>query len=504
MTHVELQSNLAHSSTTAPPQSTEASSRQKSVAVLCVVALVIVVSLPLVKWLPDTSWHNQERLGQILVMGFALLAVTVGPLLGRTPVPSFLLIRAARTIALVMAGGLLSAMLAWMPIWGMTEVALAVGCVTISWTVAVMRRLYGCVVDRTLLAALTFIAAGLTARFVVAYVATLLSGSATFNSWLLLDGFSNPRFYGQFLTLALPILVAPTLAVGPLRRYASGALALTVLVWMIAITTGTRGTLLGLGVAAFALIWVGSTSRRWISRQCTGAAGGFVLFLILIVALPTTLGFRLENSATDRLTTSLSGRSPLWYAAIHAIFRHPILGIGPMQFAALPGQIAAHPHQAWLQWAAEWGLPSAFAVTWLVLWGALHVWRMLRARRDSRVQSDVLRVCIAGALVASLTQSMVDGVIVMPYTQLWLALLAGWMVGLHPSDAIPIDAMPNATSESKFLSRLWPLVAWAAIGLLLFVVVRDYPHVVGNEQATEQIIGGYYKPRFWIQGIINN
>lgn len=364
-----------------------------------------------------------------------------------------------------------------------------------------MRRRYTRAIDHILLATLFFTCAGLTARFLVTYVAALFSGDSTFNSWLLLDGFSNPRFYGQFLTLALPLLVAPLLTRGPLRRYAPAACVLAVLVWLIAITSGTRGTWLGLGVAAAVMIWLGAASRRWVVWQCAVAAAALTLFVIFIVALPTALGMQLENSAVGRLTTSLSERGPLWQAAIDAIVHHPLLGIGPMQFAALPGLNAAHPHQAWLQWAAEWGLPSALVVTWLVLWGALCVLRVLRARPNSREESDVLRVCLAGALVASLTQAMVDGVIVMPYTQLWLALLAGWLAGLHPVQ--PADAKTGAAVKPKVLTYLWPLAAWIAVGLLLFVVVRDYPNLAQHEQATALEAGSsYYKPRFWLQGVI--
>ena len=40
-----------------------------------------------------------------------------------------------------------------------------------------------------------------------AYLSAVTNGEGILNGWLLLDGFSNPRFYGQFLTLALPLLV---------------------------------------------------------------------------------------------------------------------------------------------------------------------------------------------------------------------------------------------------------------------------------------------------------
>jgi len=65
------------------------------------------------------------------------------------------------------------------------------------------------------------------------------------------------------------------------------------------------------------------------------------------------------------------------------ILAKPLFGFGPMHYSDIANRIAAHPHQAWLQWASEWGVPSALVITWLVWKGARAVFRVMRERAAS-------------------------------------------------------------------------------------------------------------------------
>ncbi len=374
---------------------------------------------------------------------------------------------------------------------------MGVGCVGLAWIVASLRRLSGAMIDRALLATLAFTCAGLVVFFWTSYSAAILGDGHVLNAWLLLDGFSNPRFYGQFLTLALPVLAAPLFAHGYPRRYAVAAVVLSILVWMAAITSGTRGTWLGVGCATLLLACTGANGRRFAVIQLVAAGVGLILFWIFIHLIPEMLGMTLVNDAASRLTTSLSERGTIWKQAIDVALQHPLLGIGPMQLADLPNGIAAHPHQAWLQWAAELGFPSALAITWLVLRGGVKLFSVLHTRSHSTRNEDLLRICVAASVIGSLTQAMVDGVFVMPYSQLWLALMAGWLIGLQPE----ASSAPG-TPVSKRAVAAWLALLIACVSWLGFVVVRDYPHLPQREQIYAQAFHSYLKPRFWLQGII--
>src|SRR5476651_1958481 len=113
------------------------------------------------------------------------------------------------------------------------------------------------------------------------------------------------------------------------------------------------------------------------------------------------------------------------------ILERPWLGFGPMHFADIANDIAAHPHQAILQWASEWGVPSTLCVIALVARAGWTTLGIVREPALSVVPVDLLRLCLFASLIGALTQAMVDGVIVMPVSQLWLALVVGWLMALH-------------------------------------------------------------------------
>lgn len=468
---------------------------------LMLAALALVATLPLVDWL-NATWHDQQRVGQMLAMALSAVAATIafGP--GRLRTPRLLDSGRHRLVVLVVGAAFVSACFARAPYWGFVELALGVGSLGVAWVVATMRRLHGATVDRVLMAALFLVCAGLMVRFLTAYLAALAGGGRSLNAWLLVDGFSNPRFYGQFLTLALPVLLAPLLGSGSLRRHAAIAGVLAVLAWMVAITSGTRGTWLGLAVAALLLAWTGRSGRRWAGLQVASAVAGVALFWLALTVIPDALGIRIEHHAASRATASLSQRDIIWRQAIEVAIQHPLLGIGPMQLAGLPNGVAAHPHQAWLQWAAELGVPSALLVTWLVVCSARALFPVLRARAMSTQEQDVLRLCLTGALAGALTQSMVDGVLVMPYSQLWVALLGGWLLGLQPQDARSSAADSAPLAASRHVPAWWLAAFGMAVAVLAFAVVRDYPHLAQRERAFATTFGGHFQPRFWAQGVI--
>lgn len=469
---------------------------------LMIAALALVWTLPLLGWLPDATWHDQQRIGQAIGMVLAAGAATLvfGP--GRFRPSPVLDPGRRRLLALVIAGGIVSACLARQPLWGFVEVALGVGSLGIAWLVATMRRMFGATVDRVLLAVLFFTCTGLITRFLAAYLSAIIGNEGVLNAWLLVDGFSNPRFFGQFLTLGLPLLLVPLLTSGELRRHSVVAGVLAVLAWTVAITSGTRGTWLALALAAVVLAYTGPTGRRWAMWQISAATAGLVLFWIAMTVVPDALEMRADQHAAARLTTSLSQRDIIWRQAIEVAYENPLLGIGPMQLADVPNGVAVHPHQAWLQWAAEWGVPSALLVTWLVVCAAWSVASAARARGESTQEQDVIRLCLMGSIAGGLTQAMVDGVLVMPYSQIWVALLGGWLLGLQPQ-AAPLGPVAAASrSVPRAALSLWLAAFAASAAVLAYVVVRDYSHLAEREQAFARSIGGHFQPRFWAQGVI--
>ncbi|MBY8944480.1 O-antigen ligase family protein [Pseudomonas sp. SH10-3B] len=454
------------------------------------VFLVAVVCLLTVGICTPFGGHDLQR-GMQIAIGFC--AVLYG--LSVTSTEPWVDRPTAWGVTLVVGLGVLSSVLAHQPLWALTEVALFVSCGAIALAFALLRRHGGESLDRVLILIVVLLCLIKSVQYLYAGALVFTSGARALDPDGLMSGFSNKRFYGQFQTFTLPLLALPLLIPNLSRALRGTVFALLCVWWLIAISGGTRGTWLGMGMAGVVLAVLGPGGRRWLGWQLAAVLVGLLLYWLIFTGLADYLGAELSSGASDRLTTSLSGRGPIWWQAWNMLVERPWLGFGPMHFADIANKIAAHPHQAILQWASEWGVPSALCVAVLAWRGGWATLAVLRERALSAERVDLLRLCLFAALVGALVQSMVDGVIVMPNSQVWLALVVGWLMALHVSRTPARVALPLAWN-------LWKALSVLAVGLLVFVAMRDVPHL---QQAQQQYLdgnGSYLQPRFWAQGVI--
>jgi putative inorganic carbon (HCO3(-)) transporter len=185
------------------------------------------------------------------------------------------------------------------------------------------------------------------------------------------------------------------------------------------------------------------------------------------------------------------------------IAQHPWLGIGPMHFAKHLSVLAAHPHNAILQFMAEWGVPAALGIT--VVWTAgglafgLHVRRMASVVEPDR--HSMVLVALLAAITGASAQAMVDGILVMPVSQILLALLSGWALGTYFSARA---ATPASGHRSGLAFRGTVLVAaviltWSVLPELGRLEERMQAHLrLQPEGPNPKLL-----PRFWIQGWID-
>lgn len=435
------------------------------------------------------SWHDWQRTGEILLCAAAAMYL----LASRAPLPFDRTSR--RVLSVVTLGGLLSSALSSQPVWGLTEVALMAGCLTLILAAGHLRRANGPGLDSALVLGTTLICSLKLLQFCTAYLLGLARGDSTIDLWRLMDGFANLRFYGQFITLTLPLLALPMLHIRLRQRIRIPAFFLLASWWMLAIVSGTRGTWLAMATAMLLLTFTSIAGRRWATWQLLGALSGLGIFWLLFNILPGWLNLEVGNHPGSRMTTSMSLRDSLWLQAWQMIKADPWLGAGPMHFATSHNGNAVHPHQALLQWMSEWGIPSAIGLTWLLWHATTGIWKKLHRQSRPASPTDTLYVCLAASLLAGLVQSMVDGVIVMPYSQLWLCLLAGWLLAMHTPEA-------TTTRASPMEQTVWHAGAVTAASLLLMVMTRDMPHLKEQQKEFRQTYGGHLMPRFWNQGLI--
>ncbi|NTV69374.1 MAG: O-antigen ligase family protein [Azonexaceae bacterium] len=433
---------------------------------------------------PDLTWHDQQRLGQVCIS----IGAFVGILLLRLPA----VVSVNRVLVLPAVGvlvlGSLSVSLALNPFWAAAEYALLLAGIGLGAFVFCLMREFGDTADLVLGGILRLLLAGMVLQFYVSVVSAMAHAELFFAPWSLLHGFSNMRFEGQFLTIVVPLLGASMFIPNESSLGYPRWLDIFLMVSLagMVFVAGTRGTIAA-WLAASIIFWcLTGGARNIANRMFLILVTGFVLAWLVLFSVSWVTGQPADYRFAGEQVFGLSAREILWQHAWAKILEFPWLGIGPMHFASLKNPVAAHPHQALLQIASEWGLPVFLMITATVAIWLFKVFAEVRSG-DAKAGSD-LRWALLFAVLASMVQSMVDGVLVMPYTQLWLAIVVGWCSA---------RCLPVFQGETTKVPGWLPLLLWGAANVLLVaVVVMSYPSLVG---APEYCGGG---PRFWCNGRI--
>lgn len=271
------------------------------------------------------------------------------------------------------------------------------------------------------------VAASLLFAFAVAVrYAAALSAQTPLLREHLLPAYSNYRFFNHVQTVTIPLIVGAMLA-GPLRLRGWATAAL-VAEFTLLFFSGGRATMLALGAAAAGVAaffrW---KATPWLLRMGAAALAGAALHLLLFDWLPQWRGLGRDFFVGDMIARSEPGvggpREYLWGLAWQYILESPLLGIGPMHYAHRINEEAAHPHNVYLQLAAEWGVPFAVLTLGLAAAGWSRVVRATKASADEGARAIGFSLVASGVAIAA--DGMFSGNFVMPMSQLWIAFAIG-------------------------------------------------------------------------------
>lgn len=461
-------------------------------AVFLLLVCALFASATLDTWHRGFSWHDQQRLYQlILLYVFAGAAVFLStPILPRS---AFILLYT------VLGFGLTSAFFAEFPAWALKEWARYTGLILLTLVITYSARQAW--FFKSILYLLTSVAFLNAFQFIVYYCMAFLTEIYMFEADLLFNGFSNPRFLNQFQMLCMPILAGLVVLHwsnhGRYRRLLSSLFFLTLLIhWCIAFSLGSRGLWLGLAASHLALLLFFPRFWRLLAIQAVAGILGFLLYQLLFFIIPEWLGQ--ESILRSSLRFGLSKREVLWDIAWRMFLDNPWLGTGPMHFAATVNPIAAHPHQVLLQWLAEWGLFATLAACILACLGMWHGLRILRSPKAEPIDA-ALWLSIAGALAVA----QVDGVFVMPYTETWLAILIGLALARWSAPTTQVAAPQQGRNFLQLIPNLsYKLLALTVILILGNILINEVPTLPQDSEAHMEKHGTGYVPRFWLQGWI--
>jgi O-antigen ligase len=225
----------------------------------------------------------------------------------------------------------------------------------------------------------------------------------------------SPNSVALYLGRLWPLLVAGSLW-GPSphrRRWLAVVLAI---VSVALVLTFSRGALLlGLPAAVLVMGWWAGGRYRWAALALAGAGA---LALVPLMSVPRFA------SLLDTAVGSTFVRLELWRSTLAMIQDHPVLGVGPGQFAnayrtryILPTAWSepdlTHPHNIVLDHLTRLGVPG------LLAFGAVQYafWRVLWLRRrdaGDKPYTDPLHIGLAGSMIALLLHGLADNTLFSP------------------------------------------------------------------------------------------
>ncbi len=436
------------------------------------------------------SLHDSQRLVELLFIGVILLeSITF-----RNNTSSITINNNIRyTLYVLIALAIVSSCLAISPRHAIIETSLFAGLTYLALYVA---RSYS---DNStqLIKRLTYVFWGgillSMLAFYVGYItATIFKTPVTWPAPI--TGFNNVRLFNQYQLWTLGLILLPILSFDFKNAHSRYWLHLGLICWwVILFHTASRGVLLawGLGILITALIYR-KLAWPFIRLHLIHITSGFLSYTILFKLIPFLRETSVVTGTIVRETTS--DRIALWSQSINLIQNHPIFGIGPMHFAWY-SPISAHPHNSVLQIMMEWGMPAALLIFAFAIYG-LFFWlkKINIATLQSKTSHDRnLAIILFFTVVTNAAYSLLDGVIVMPISQIMMFTFIGLMLGYYYKCNAP---KAHRIKRGSFFSHLFPSV------VLIALILSILPEVLQNASGDEKRFSiGYTAmgPRIWLE-----
>ncbi|WP_249222970.1 O-antigen ligase family protein [Noviherbaspirillum sp. L7-7A] len=439
--------------------------------------------------------HDNQRLGQVIILVIAAFI-----LLWRIIIDRIDTIAASNMafpcLVIFFALGLLSSFTAWSVRHALYELASFGLLIVLACLIANEISTFG----ESLLELILRLCGGGCALYVLlaleAHVLALVQGIPMHGATFVFISFDSPRFFNYVQTVSLPLLGLLTtrslLFVSGEHRDGNrldGAWhryeflfwsAVLIFWWMLLFASGGRGAFAGIIIGmAVAYLHCRKHAKLWIHTMVFSCLAGLLAYFLLYFLVPQMLGIPAAGNPFETVERTIAspatGRYALWRAALEMILTHPFLGVGPLHYAHYDAylHIASHPHNWPLQIASEWGIPAALflSLTLVRLWQTL-VNIKKNISQDDLVSSTTLSVLIA-TYTAILVDGMVSGLIVMPASQLWIALYGGcawgWLKLQRPTSDTPqyprsrfekcLYGLSLTALSIMLVQGLWPEVA---------------------------------------------
>lgn len=306
-------------------------------------------------------------------------------------------------------------------------------------------------------------------------------------------GFSNIRSFNQYQLWTLGIICLPLLAF-ELKNNTRRILHIALAGWLVLLFySASRGVLVAwfLGMFVTTLVY-----RRlawpFLRLQLISMITGFFGYVILFKVLPAFLSLELVTGTI--LRDSINDRIGIWNEALVLVKSFPWFGVGPMHFAWYSTSVG-HPHNSVLQLAAEWGLPATLIILTVAGYGITCWQKQFNANKLSSYSKldNNLAIILFFTIFTNAAYSLVDGVIVMPISQVLMFTMIGLTIGQYANLRLS-EIKHDAFNNKKRIRHIFAAITLVAL------VWSTLPELVrGLSGNVKGFSMGYVAegPRFW-------
>lgn len=336
--------------------------------------------------------------------------------------------------------------------------------------------------------------------------------SSTLRHMTVFPTFTNPRFLAQAITWTWPLLVTPLIITHSTRArsliWGIPFFILASLVWSLAIYNQSRALMLEwIIVSILVIIFFRKLGLHWLKWQLLTAAVGLGIYLslhlYLIPHLLSQAGLSQVSASSSTLQLTSHIRLFFFHAAWLMAWHHPLLGVGPMHYPYYgfhlnlrPGRLVAHPHNAWLSIAAQWGLIVTFILLAIFVQAVISIIKQLLKSHIEPTRKTI-RLGVTASFAAGLLHACVSGIIIMPLSQALLVVVVGWMIGEY----MPKPAWNGHINIIPWVSSAIAIIL--AISLLIYGIQPMWGHWSDNLLSYVNQTGSHKAaPNFWSQGFI--
>jgi len=476
-------------------------------ALMLLITCGYIFFVPEIDILPWFEQYNEKRVLECILLIFLSFLVILSSNIRQIWLKLFAMLPLLSRIGLglLISLSILSSIQSTLPKFAFLEISLFTLLCIACFCFVISREQLGESFDKIVAIVLFYVSLAYLFGFLSYYFTTVIEGMPLLQRELF-SNFSNIRFFNQFQTWTLPLIVLPIFYVENRSRILQYLAVIAAMGWwLLAFISGSRGSLLAMLIAFIAVLFFGKKVKQWLTWQCVVIIGGLLAYSIFFFILPAVLHNDIHSvleQSIDRKMSHLSGRYILWVIAWELTSKHYWLGVGPMHYACVSNNhIAAHPHNAIFQIAAEWGIPCALIITILFLWGVITWIKAgriyLKQKNISQEQANVYPALLA-SLVGAATHSMFSGIIVMPLSQVMLVLIIGWMLGIHLEHRIVSNPQPSFGRPLIILI----VVIMISLTIMFWSITPSLFDIEELQIAYQTEHPGQLHPRFWQQGFI--